>query len=137
MIRKMGRKPSTAEKIDIAHRRERLQARIDAFDQQAAEFWPPEYVDIPSDGPNDLEQDILPSDSEDKEEDNVFLSSSMDESHCPETVVLLLPSSIGIQSCREAGYSNFVRQELKLQVGQANDALQGLRLSLSQKAVIF
>jgi len=137
MIRKIGRNPSTAEKVDIAQRRERLQARIDAYDRQAAEFWAPEYVDIPSEGSNDREQDVLPSDSEDEEEDYVFLSSPFKDSHCPETVALLLPSSIGVQACREAGYSTFVRQERTLRVGQANDALQGLRLALSRKAVIF
>jgi hypothetical protein len=137
MVRKMGRNPSTAEKVDIAQRRERLQARIDTYDQQAAEFWAPEDVDIPLDGSNNHEPEGLPSDSEDEEQAFVFLSSPLNDSHFPETAALLLPSTIGLQACQEAGYSAFVKQERTLRVGQANDALQGLRLALSRKAVIF
>jgi hypothetical protein len=114
--------------VDIAQWRERLQSRINSFDQQATEFWVPESFDVSLDGPNYEEQDIVPSDSEDefKDEENVFLLSLLKDLLCPETVALLLPSNIGLQACQDAGYMTFVRQEQQLRIGQANDALQGL-----------
>jgi hypothetical protein len=65
------------------------------------------------------------------------LFHAFDEPYAPERVLLLLPSNIGLQACEEQGYLMYSRQEFQLRVGQANDALQGLRLALSRKAVIF
>ena len=77
------------------------------------------------------------SDEEADEEESFFASSPFDEPYAPERVPLLLPSNIGLQVCEEQGYPMYARQEFQLRVGQANDALQGLRLALSRKAVIF
>jgi hypothetical protein len=50
---------------------------------------------------------------------------------------ILLPSALGKSRCVELGYESFAEQEVKLRIGEANDALHGLRLSLSRKAIIF
>ncbi|KAI6004934.1 hypothetical protein EDD15DRAFT_2155191, partial [Pisolithus albus] len=50
---------------------------------------------------------------------------------------LPLPSNFGIERCRAAGADELVEMELKLQIGQANDALHGLRIALVDKAVAF
>jgi hypothetical protein len=140
LIRNLGKNPSTTERLDIAHKRERLQARIEAFHNHAAEHWGPGSVDISlySQG-NESGEDLHPSDMEDEagEIDDVFTSSPLDSPSAPEAQPLLLPSNLGLDVCQEHGFSEFVKQEKVLRIGQANDALQGLRLGLSKKAVIF
>jgi hypothetical protein len=140
MIRKLGGNPSTADKLDVARRRERLQARIESFHRQAAQFWTADSMDPTLnsvDKGKDREDLACDSDEEADEEEAFFGSSTLDEPYAPEHVLLLLPSNIGLEACEEHGYLTYSRQEFQLRVGQANDALQGLRLALSRKAVIF
>ncbi len=139
VVRKLGRRPTPEEKLQVAQRRERLQGRIDAYQRKAAEFWAPDSTDSLSCPDCPEEVDFDSSDSEDEADNNanVFLTSPFDEQNPPESVPLLLPSNLGLAVCQEEGYSKYVQQERTLRVGQANDALQGLRLALSRKAVIF
>jgi len=140
MIRKLGQNASTADKLDVARRRERLQVRIESFHRQAAQFWTADSMDHlasfdPSKDGDDL---LLDSDEEEEEEEEetFFSSCPLDEPYAPELVSLLLPSNIGRQACEELGYLTYCQQEFQLRIGQANDALQGLRLALSRKAVM-
>ena len=139
-VHKLGKKPTTSERLYVAEKRERLQARIDAFHRQAVEFWGPISGDVPV---NHLEpiddEDLVPSDVDDDgdEEENVFLTSPLDDDLAAERQALLLPSNLGLEVCEEQGYMAFVKQEKTLRMGQANDALQGIRLGLSRKAIIF
>ncbi|KAG2365826.1 hypothetical protein BDR07DRAFT_1374020 [Suillus spraguei] len=55
----------------------------------------------------------------------------------PETVVIPLPSNIGIERCAEWGITDLVLQEISLRKGQANDALHAIRVNLANKAVLF
>ncbi|KAI5980780.1 hypothetical protein EDC04DRAFT_2617987 [Pisolithus marmoratus] len=50
---------------------------------------------------------------------------------------LPLPSKFGMDECQSMGVHQLADMELKLHMGQANDALHGLRLALADKAVIF
>src|ERR1700723_4599954 len=112
---------------------------MDKFHLQAAQFWCPDsndnplnhsvpWVDNHLDGP----------DSEDEEEEvNIFQASPLEGRHPPERQVLLLPSTLDLEAHKNQGYSIFVEHEKVLRLGQANDALQGLRLALSHKAIIF
>ncbi|KAI6046658.1 hypothetical protein EDC04DRAFT_2597793 [Pisolithus marmoratus] len=50
---------------------------------------------------------------------------------------LPLPSKFGMDECQSMGVHQLVDMELKLHMGQANDALHGLHLALADKAVIF
>jgi len=139
-VHKLGEKPTASERLYVAEKRERLQARIDAFHRQAVEFWGPISGDVPV---NHLEpiddEDLVPSDVDDDgdEEENVFLTSPLDDDLAAERQALLLPSNLGLEVCEEQGYMAFVKQEKTLRMGQANDALQGIRLGLSRKAIIF
>lgn len=54
-----------------------------------------------------------------------------------ETTKIRLPSTIGLDQCTEAGLLHVVKKELKLREGQANDALQGLRMAIARKSFIF
>jgi len=69
--------------------------------------------------------------------DDFFASPAMEDHEVVETQPLLLPSDLGLEVCQEQGFSTFVKQEKLLRISQANDALRGLRLGLSKKAVIF
>lgn len=40
-----------------------------------------------------------------------------------EKVMILLPSNLGPEQCAELGCEDFIKQEVTLQEGQANDAL--------------
>jgi hypothetical protein len=139
-VRKLGRQPTIPQKLDLAQRRERLQTRIDTFHWQAAQFWAPDDMDSHLQGPTIFEDpDVEFSDSDDdddEERDNVFVTETKDPG-VAEQLPLLLPSNLGLEVCQQHGYAGFVSKEKTLSVGQANDALQGLRLSLSHKAVIF
>ncbi len=139
VVRKLGRQPTPEEKLNVAQRRERLQGRIDTYQRKAAEFWAPDSADSLSSAYHQDELEFLSSDSDDEADNdtNVFLTSPFDSQNPPESVPLLLPSNLGLSVCQEEGYSKYVQQERTLRVGQANDALQGLRLALSRKAVIF
>ncbi|KAI6038699.1 hypothetical protein EDC04DRAFT_2603708 [Pisolithus marmoratus] len=50
---------------------------------------------------------------------------------------LPLPSKFGMDECQSMGVHQLADMELKLCMGQANDALHGLHLALVDKAVIF
>jgi hypothetical protein len=138
-VRKLGRKPTTSQKLDLAQRRERLQARIDAFHRQASQFWAPDDMDSNLQTRTifeDPDVEFLDSDDSDEEGDNVFVAKRKDPG-ATEQLPLLLPSNLGLEICQQHGYAGFISKEKTLRVGQANDALQGLRLALSRKAVIF
>jgi hypothetical protein len=137
VVRKQGNSPSTSERLDIAQRRERLQSRMEAFHRHAASLWGPDSPDVSLYNPEDPE-DLVPSDIEDDTDtiDNVF-TSPWEDHVAVETQPLVLPSNLGLETCQAHGLSTFVKQEKCLRIGQANDALRGLRLGLSKKAVIF
>lgn len=138
LVRKLGRKASTTDRLEVAEKRERLQARIDKFHRQATEFWPPHSNDMRLHDPGrEGGENLASSDTEDDSDDDVFEDGPSEDLDLPERQPLLLPSNLGLDVCQEQGYMAFVEQEKTLRVGQANDALQGLRLGLSKKAVIF
>lgn len=139
-LRRLGTRLTAAERKDVAERRSRLQEQIDDFQTKAVEFWGP-----PVDSEDDEWADIhchddsseIPPDSEDDGDDVFSPPSPLDSPAAPEKQPLFLPSNLGIEVCTRLGYGSFVQQEMHLRMGQANDALYGLRLSLSRKAVIF
>ncbi|KAG1889745.1 uncharacterized protein F5891DRAFT_965205, partial [Suillus fuscotomentosus] len=55
----------------------------------------------------------------------------------PETMVIPLPSNIGIERWAQWGIADLVLQEISLREGQANDALHVVRVNLANKAVLF
>lgn len=133
LLRRLGHRASIKENLDLAERQQRLQLRIDDFQDRAAQLWPVDDDDLWLEGTACDPPNILPSDSE---EEDVY--SSRTTSHDgPEKAFLLLPSNIGLARCIVLGYGPFATQEKALRVGQMNDSLHGLRLAISRKAVIF
>jgi hypothetical protein len=137
VIRKTGRIPTDLNLVNLTTRRRRLQDRIDAYSLRAAQTWTHNDAG-PLQGQCDdpLEGDNLLSDDSDDESENPFVVPSQ-AGWRPELAVLLLPSYLGIQKCAEQGYNTSVQKEKVMRIGQANDALGGLRLALSRKAILF
>lgn len=139
-IRKLGRHPSDAHAVDIQKRRERLQARIDTFHQKAQLFV--EDFDL-----DDIQENTMSTDEEDEAaSDTDAESEDMNpvgprpigsEDLFVESSDLLLPSTLGITRCSERGLSELVSREMQLRTGQANDALQGIRIALGHKSFLF
>ncbi|KAG2049430.1 hypothetical protein BDR06DRAFT_984372 [Suillus hirtellus] len=55
----------------------------------------------------------------------------------PEKTVIPLPSNFSIARCAELGVEHLIGQEIALREGQANNALQAIRMHLADKAVLF
>jgi len=55
----------------------------------------------------------------------------------PEHMSIFMPSSLHIADIQRLGLVTMASQELELRQGQANDALEGLRLALGHKSLLF
>lgn len=135
------------QQLKITCARARLGKQIKDFLQSSTTFLPDleeddlkpfedEVIDTPSDESVELED--LVDDSESLEED--FDYEEEDESQAPsvlpEAVVLPLPSNITSVKLRPV--LEYLRSmERELRKGQANDALEGLRISLANKSLLL
>jgi hypothetical protein len=106
-----------------------LQALVDAFSVKASTFFPAN-TDVTDAVCSDAESEQFDSDSA----ANEFADG---ETLQPETVELLLPSSLGPAWCSLVENEKIVKQEISLRIGQANDALHHLRISLTEKSFLF
>jgi hypothetical protein len=141
-IRKLGRHPTETQTLDICRRRTKLQSRIDEFTIVAA-IHLGEGFDV-DDDIRDLHLDFIDDDSEgngidgsDTESDPEADGRQLRDSFYPEKIVIPLPSNIGVARCGELGVEHLIGQEIALREGQANDALQAIRMHLADKAVLF
>ncbi|KAG1836908.1 hypothetical protein F4604DRAFT_1602134, partial [Suillus subluteus] len=141
-VKKLGRRPTDAQKLAIARHRDRLQGQIDEFIRVTVTFLGDqldEYdkldlmtmmldaAELDSAGSSSDDPDWL--DDEDRYDTLVKFT--------PKTLVIPLPSNIGIERCAEWGVADLVLQEISLREGQANDALHAIRVNLADKAVLF
>lgn len=145
VIRKLGSRPTTRERVQVQKQRLKLLERLNRFHNQAGKFWPnnASYIQAVDHEPigtedwQDCDDDLTLSDEE-SPDDNPFISSSLLQApHSAERLPLALPSAMGLQQCTKLGYVHFAQVEKSLRLGQLNDALQNIRLGISQKAVVF
>ncbi|KAG2058431.1 hypothetical protein BDR06DRAFT_980321 [Suillus hirtellus] len=127
-IRKLGRHPMETQTLDICRHRTKLQSQIDEFTIVAA-IHLGEGFDV-DDDIRDLHLDFIDDDSEAD-------GRQLRDSFYPEKIVIPLPSNIGVARCGELGVEHLIGQEIALREGQANDALQAIRMHLVDKAVLF
>ncbi|KAG1829901.1 hypothetical protein F4604DRAFT_1695707 [Suillus subluteus] len=128
-IRKLGRRPSDTQQLQIGRRQDSLQRDIDHWVEAGRIF----LGDALGDNEiqiMELELVILQDDSDDEMQGELRVFES-------EKVVIPLPSNLGLDKCISLGVANLVEQELTLRDGQANDALHNIRVHLADKAVIF
>lgn len=55
----------------------------------------------------------------------------------PENMTLALPSSLGYEQCQMLGLQALRKQEIELRIGQLNDCLENLRITLGHKIILF
>jgi hypothetical protein len=129
-VRKLGRSPTAAQKLELCKKRELLQTRIDGHRAKAATFLGD--VELP-----DLDFSSEEFDHDESWEDDDDGSAVPEDVFMPEKTKLLLPSELGTRLLTNAGLSKLIKTELDLRIGQANDALHGIRIAVGQKSVHF
>lgn len=130
-ISTLRRKPSAAEKAELLERRRRLMLRITSFERKGNAFlkldddvwW---ATEVNRESPEDDDSYC----SEDSDADNV-------PDDMPETKALALPSSLAPGEIERLGLGDLAGQEAALRRGQINDALEGLRMALGEKSLLF
>ncbi|KAG1739754.1 hypothetical protein EDB19DRAFT_1908771 [Suillus lakei] len=131
-VRRIGRRSTETQRLDIARQRDRLQGQIDGFTQSALTHLG-EGFDA-DDDPDDLTLDIL----DDLDDDPADFSETSDTwTNSPELTVIPLPSNLGVDRCRRCMAEDLIPLEMSLREGQANDALHNLRIHLCNKAILF
>jgi hypothetical protein len=73
---------------------------------------------------------------EDGEDDEISAVND-EEEESPERMQLMMPSSLNATDIIHLGVEDLAAQELELRKGQANDALERLRLALANKALLW
>ncbi|KAG1851351.1 hypothetical protein DFJ58DRAFT_842233 [Suillus subalutaceus] len=131
-VRRIGRRTTETQKLDIARQRDRLQGQIDGFTRSAITHLG-EGFDADED-PEDLYLDIL----DDLDDDLADFTETSDTwANSPELTVIPLPSNLGVDRCRRCMADDLIPLEMSLREGQANDSLHNLRIHLCNKAILF
>jgi hypothetical protein len=138
-IRKL-RSTTITERTQLEERRQRLQKKIEVFHSKGNSIFPGlNLSDIDTDSL--LHRHAEPYNSDSDDASDVFNPAepddSGDEPEGPETMSLFLPSSIPFTERKCHGLEDIAKQELELRKGQANEALEGLRLALGYKALLY
>ena len=121
---------SPANKLDIAKRRERLQARIDTFNH--AGLMHLHHVEDIEDIPENIE--VLDDEASDDEDDPFLPSAKELFTGEPELRPLFMPSTLGYKRCARLKLQKVADKEIALRKGQANDALDGLHSGIGEKS---
>ena len=134
-IRKMGRRPEAPALLKLEHRRQRLLNRIEQFQARAALYMFAVRGANEDDGwvDDDLDAnaswDGLFQQPEEADRTLAYVDENADSP--PEKMTLSLPSTA--RRLTEA-MQQLAQEEIELRVGQANDALQHIRIALGKKA---
>src|SRR5882762_3302813 len=128
------------DRTSIMDRQHRLLRRIRAFHAK-------NYLVIDGIANNDsniiphpisFDEDEILQDDEDPEDMMAFEDDVNDEEEeSPERMQLMMPSSLNATDIIHLGVEDLAAQELELRKGQANDALERLRLALANKALLW
>ena len=131
----MGRYPTRAQRKDIAERRDRIRVRVERFQEAATAY----YDDR---GPTFLQGESLQVPFHDDVEFGEPAVPPLEafrspEGIPPENLKLALPSSFTSDYLDSLGLHALRDKELQLRRGQANDALQAIRVLIGQKSFQF
>ncbi|KAH9829298.1 uncharacterized protein C8Q71DRAFT_718422 [Rhodofomes roseus] len=142
LARKLKKHALLADRLQLVEKRNKLKRAVDRFSSKAAGYWKQEDDEEADDEAarhpgayageewEDLEEEP------DLGEDRIVMDEPEDEI-LPESISLLLPSTLGKVRLEELGKVEMGRRELRLREGQANDALHRLRMALGMKSVLF
>jgi hypothetical protein len=118
---------SLGEETNIQDRQNRLQARIDTYNQMSHVFLPNVDLDEFS-SESSIVEDCFDQECDGEDEaEEVF----------PERAILLMPSSLGKKSCVEYGWGSLADQEKELRIAQADECLESIRLALGHKSLLL
>ena len=108
-----------------------LEVRPVSFDED-------EILDEDEDADEDQIVDDAGDDSDvELEQEGVDNNDEDEVAEDPERMQLMMPSSFTRGDITRLGLESLARQELELRKGHANDALEGLRLALGHKALLW
>lgn len=149
-IRRVGNKPTILQKVDIAKKRERLRVRIDAFNKMGMTIlaWNPTLnenqtllrEEFDMDDVLQMEDDLAELNLSGRAPDIMVVSATkaaqaqaaaLAAAEAVEHVKIALPSAMGEDHLRAYGLQDLLSKEYQLRQGQANDALEGVRVSLA------
>jgi len=143
---KLPQKPTDKQRLTVTRMRARLGKQVKSFLQEANIFLPTleevdlmpfqeTKIDTPAEeavAPVDLDMEYgLEEDCDLEEEDETEIPLIL-----PEMVVLPLPSNI-ISVKVKSSIQSLISVEIELRKGQANDALEGIRVGLAHKSLLF
>jgi hypothetical protein len=135
---------SEQEELTFVRKRQALDIRIEKHRDGAQRYLPPQVMDpISSPDPNHLDNDwIDDADVEVDEEESVAidlaqLKISVSDGMVLQKKAIYLPSIIGYETCEALGLKDLVKSELSLRQGQANDAMEAIRIGIGEKSFRF
>jgi hypothetical protein len=146
-ISKLPQKPTIKQQLKIASMRSRLAKEVKTFVQSSSSFLPTlrdedleafqiELIDTPAD------ESVQPQDPDDFSlDDNFYYDVEAEDdykspSDPPESIILPLPSNI-ISVRLQPSLKFLISIERELRKGQANDALEGIRIGLAHKSLLL
>ena len=122
-------------------KRQSLQTRIQKHQEVAEKYLPSEVVDhMPEIAGNEIDdgwEDVDEDHGDDSAKFTFSVPIPSELTTDAEKRSLFLPSTIGFETCRRLGLKSLVEKELLLRQGQANDALQAIRLAIGEKSFRF
>ncbi|KAG1900244.1 uncharacterized protein F5891DRAFT_980514 [Suillus fuscotomentosus] len=105
-VRKLGRYPTKHQQLEIAHRHERLQGKIDCWEAIGLRFL---GNGIGDGDVQTLEQEFLIL--EDDEDEYIMDEFGLFE---PEKIFISMSSNLGVEKCTDIGTADLIQQELTL-----------------------
>jgi hypothetical protein len=153
-LQKWSMSETASGKLSLEDRRKKLEERLNCFNQKAQEMMGgngEEVLDIlpPFTGWEESDDGIYEDEDEEsnvgeEEESNGDENEAFDrkededeKSEKPEMTPIWMPSSLNPDDIERLNLKILAGQELKLRKGQASDCLQGLRLALGHKAILY
>ncbi|KAG2098276.1 uncharacterized protein F5147DRAFT_656156 [Suillus discolor] len=141
-VKKLGKRPTDTQKLAVARHHDRLQGQLDEFVRVVVTFLGDElhrcdHLDSMTVMLDTAELNSIGSSCEDPDRPDDEDRYDIPVEFNPETMVIPLPSNIGIERCAQWGVADLVLQEISLKEGQANDALHAIRVNLADKAILF
>jgi len=138
-IRALGKSMSSEEKERVLEKREALQAKVQAFQEQGMRLG--SQGSIPTFEARKASP--IPSDEEESDEEAFFLDDDSEWADEEDVEVPIEEAKLGLPSCfnpeerEQSGFAWLEKVEVELREGQANDALEALRAALAEKSLRF
>ncbi|TFK64685.1 hypothetical protein BDN72DRAFT_774275, partial [Pluteus cervinus] len=140
--RKFGDRATTKQQLELRDKRIDLRTKIDNFHLQIFAL-----MGVTEEHDDELWEDISgedddgwsiggSEDDDDESEEDEPPLELVESSIVPEQDKIILPSSLGLTKCDKLGMADLRLVEIDLRCGQANEALDNIRLELGKRAFL-